>query len=617
MFLEKKLDSLKKIKLIIWDLDDTFWKGTLSEGEVELIDSNLRLIRILSQRGIINSICSKNDENMVLEKLKNCGMDEYFVFPSINWDNKGNRVKSIIADMSLREENVLFIDDNIFNLKEVEFANPRIMTASPEILPYIEEHIMQLGKDDKELSRLKQYKVLESKHKEMTKFASNVDFLRESNIKISIQKDCMHEKKRICELIMRTNQLNFTKNRISEDELVRILEDPNYESGCVRVSDKYGEYGIVGFYCLDRTKHKLEHFLFSCRTMGMGIEQYVYAMLNFPELDIVEPVSGRVSKLEGQCQYIELVDYDEEQNVGEMKGLSKVLLKGPCDLEVLASYLQKNEALDCEFNFVDSNGQQIDYFNHTVTILNTINLPQEEKERLAKKYSFLSLEAYETRLFSGEYDIIGLSILMDATLAVYRHKEKDYYISYGLYSKPITDSSNWDAYMAKEIMTARCDFSREQLKEFSQEFELVDYTPQMFCTNLKMIINRILEKKKDTKIILLLLPELPFTLNMKSNSNMIGKEKIHQSMNKAIKKEFPSNKNIKLLDVNHMITRQDDYFDNINHYSKLVYYKMAEEFTGLIGEYDEIKIEAGAKRQAVYDNIIRMLVKLKFRILRK
>ena len=26
-----------KLKLIIWDMDDTFWNGTLSEGDIELM----------------------------------------------------------------------------------------------------------------------------------------------------------------------------------------------------------------------------------------------------------------------------------------------------------------------------------------------------------------------------------------------------------------------------------------------------------------------------------------------------------------------------------------------------------------------------------------------------
>ena len=43
---------------------------------------------------------------------------EQIVFPSINFSNKGQRVKTILQDLQLRPENVLFVDDSPFN----EFA---------------------------------------------------------------------------------------------------------------------------------------------------------------------------------------------------------------------------------------------------------------------------------------------------------------------------------------------------------------------------------------------------------------------------------------------------------------------------------------------------------------
>lgn len=75
-----------KIKLVIWDLDETFWQGTFSEGNVEIPQEIRQLIVQLTDTGIINSICSKNDAAPVMEYLKKQGLDEYFVFPSINWN---------------------------------------------------------------------------------------------------------------------------------------------------------------------------------------------------------------------------------------------------------------------------------------------------------------------------------------------------------------------------------------------------------------------------------------------------------------------------------------------------------------------------------------------------
>ena len=40
--------DITKTKLIIWDLDDTFWKGTLSEGGVEFLPEMINFIEELT-----------------------------------------------------------------------------------------------------------------------------------------------------------------------------------------------------------------------------------------------------------------------------------------------------------------------------------------------------------------------------------------------------------------------------------------------------------------------------------------------------------------------------------------------------------------------------------------
>ena len=57
-----------------------------------------------------------------------------------------------------------------------------------------------------------------------------------------------------------------------------LINDCSYNCGYVKVSDDFGDYGIVGFYAIK--DNRCEHFLFSCRTLGMGIEQYTFNYLN-------------------------------------------------------------------------------------------------------------------------------------------------------------------------------------------------------------------------------------------------------------------------------------------------------------------------------------------------
>ena len=181
--------DISKIKLIIWDLDETFWKGTISEQKVAPQKQVCDLILMSSEKGIVNSICSKNDEKPCREKLEEWGVWDYFVFASINWQPKGQRIKNIISDMNLRAANVLFIDDNRLNLEEARYYCPEIMTASPDITDELFKSVAAMKGGDGNSERLNRYKVLEKKHRERNSMSSNEEFLRKSNIKLQINND--------------------------------------------------------------------------------------------------------------------------------------------------------------------------------------------------------------------------------------------------------------------------------------------------------------------------------------------------------------------------------------------------------------------------------------------
>ncbi len=596
--------DIQKIKLIIWDLDETFWEGTLSaiDSSVRKIEKNINLVKTLAHRGIISSICSKNNRESAEEKLREFQVLDYFVFRSINWNPKGERIKSIISEMALRPCNVLFIDDNPSNLGEAEFLMPDLMVGDPTVIPIILAMTDQIGKDDSGLSRLNQYKVLEKKFQDAQSYSSNLDFLRSSGIKIFIGNDVSEHLNRIHELIIRSNQLNFTKKRITIEALADLVKDKTVNFGYVKVKDNYGEYGIVGFYAV--RNNCLEHFVFSCRTMGMGIEQYVYAMLNYPELEIVPPVSGSVSNTLGKPEYIEQVDDISDTQV-EKKDVT-ILIKGPCDLQVMASYIEAlSNDVQTEFNFIDSMGNQADFYNHTVNIINTINVSRQKLFKLSEQFSFISSEAYETGLFQNSYDYICISPLMDATLSVYKRKSDGLLVPFGLYNKPITDPNNWDDYMSKKVMTARNMFTINDLIRFAEEFEVIDYTPEMIANNLEFIINTVVNKNKNTIVVIVLLPELAYN----GDSNFEGKEILHKRINDLINERFANNQSVRLLDVNQFIKRQSDYFDNINHYSKLVYYKMAKQLISYMTKDGEIVLSTKPKLIAIFENFKRMIYK--------
>ena len=332
-----------KVKLVVWDLDETFWRGTLTEGGITPVAANVEMVKELSRRGIISSICSKNDYDQVKRALTELGIWEFFVFPHVQFSPKGQAVVAMLEGAGLRAENVLFVDDNPSNLEEVKFFNRGIMTAHPsEVLETLLEHPHCAGKPDPELTRLKQYQFLQRKIEQRSASTlSNEDFLRASGIRISIDYDFESNFDRVVELINRTNQLNYTKQRLEtaqDIERFRVLLNGTFHlyAGCVRASDNYGDYGLIGFFLLRQSarEKKLLHFVFSCRTMNMGIEQYIYEMLGKPTISIVEPVSyGLASHSE-----IDWINSDRDAAAAIGAGAGKLVLLGGCDLLQLASY---------------------------------------------------------------------------------------------------------------------------------------------------------------------------------------------------------------------------------------------------------------------------------------
>lgn len=564
---------MEKIKLVIWDLDETFWKGTLSEGEVEISNQNVEIVKELTRRGIINSVSSKNDFDRAKNQLQRVGIWEYFVFPSIDWAPKGQNIKRIIENCQLRAPNVLFIDDNIGNRKEAQYYNDGINVANESIIPQLLGMVELKGKDDSGLSRLKQYKILENKAEAKATYNDNATFLRDSNIKVKFYTNCKEKKDRIFELINRTNQLNYTKNRLTEEELELILDNPLVENVCLRVVDRFGDYGICGYYAYERNSHKLLHFLFSCRILNLGIPAWVFQYkLNKPEIIIKEPVAEKLD-LNG-IDWIHEIDKLNEviTEVNRQKKI-RILLLGGCDLEQMCHYLDKDKyEIIKEFNYPNNRGIPV-HKEHTVYLKEMESLSDEEKNEMFR-LPFGDNRMLNTILFTGEYDILVYSVLMNYTHEIYENKEFGFRVAYG-------------GYMNQNMLCDYLKLNSEEKCSFISNYNFIGLqNKEDFITDLKWIINKI-----GKPVIIINGAE---TEDVCRNELYAGKR--HKEMNKAldefIRESQNSQFNIKLLDVRKYVKEVTDHKDTIRHYQRIVYLNMAKELTCILsgGKQNKLKL---------------------------
>lgn len=596
--------NIGTIKLIIWDLDETFWSGTLSEGGARIPEEHFRLIKDLTDCGIINSICSKNEFDPTKKALQDAGVWDLFVFPSINWDSKGPQIKDKLDKMALRPVNVLFLDDNLSNLGEAKHYLPEIQTGGPEVIPDLIRQVASLEKKDLKHKRLAQYKVLETKDEASKSFASSEDFLYDSHIQVEVHEDCLNQIGRIHELLLRSNQLNYTKNRISIEELESILSNPEYKCGYVTVKDRFGDYGIVGFYA--KKDNRLEHFLFSCRTMGQKIEQWVYAQLGFPELEVVGVVRTQLNKTEcpGWINQPEAEVAEETRPVDEALPC-RILMKGPCDLSHSLVYIKGSDQIDTEFTYVsNAEGQIIDAHNHSVHIEGLHTYSDQEKEEIVRDCLFVDPAMLLGSFFTKRYDLIILSTLIESTYQIYRKKGTDLRVVFG--GLDLTDSEQWDRYIDGRTYTGGNKFTKEYLQSFSEKYECLGLTtPEMYVSFLQNCLNWLPE-------------ETSLCLILGATQLFDGQEDVkerHLLLNTAVKAFAENHPRIKFVEIDDCISDPSDFAGEINHFSSKVYFEIAQRIIKVIQSVTGTKLESYSSKMVVVDNLTLKVRKMLKRLL--
>lgn len=575
---------MEKIKLIIWDLDETFWKGTLSEEGIEPIKENIELVKTLTSRGIINSIVSKNDFNQAKQALEELGIWEHFIFPRIEWSPKGLMIKNVIENCQLRDVNVLFLDDNHLNLEEAKFYNPNLNIEFPNFIDEILESPQFEGKKDESHSRLNQYKILEKKNVHKNKFNNNIDFLKSSNIQIEFINDLINQDDRVHELIERTNQLNYTKIRLSKTEVSALLKNEEYESTLIKVKDNFGDYGVVGFYSVEKKTDNLVHFVFSCRILNLGITQYVYAKLGFPSLNIVPEVAETLNN--SFPDYITENLFSKNDDIIENVSDTRIFFKGGCDLSQMLYYIPKDKYnIEEETNYVAKNNFTI-HQDHSQVLVDSMNLDEKSRKLIEddKSIPFTDSNYYKTKVFNYDYDCLVYSVLMDYTNEIYECEKLNAKLPYGGYTSVWTKTSDAEKIISTYKTKAPNVVTDEVLSYFRENFSHKgQISPEGFIENLNFIRNK---TPSNIPIIFINGAEVNRT-----NTTEIGDFKRHKLMNEALDKFISISENTHLLDVRNIVNSKEQLMDNIRHYDRVSYQRISFELINVLNKVLGIQIE--------------------------
>jgi FkbH-like protein len=268
----------KKMKCLVWDLDNTIWNNTLVESDpanINLKDQIPDILKQLDQRGILLSIASKNNSEAASELLRKFGIEHYFLHPQIAWEQKSGSIEAIQKKLNIGMDTIAFIDDSNFERAEVGqvIADVQCIDAVNYLnLLYYPGFAGSASEDAK--NRRYYYQAEEQRNVELkTRYHDDyLTFLKDCDIKLTITKPEEENLTRISDLIQRTNQLNFSANQYSREQVKDILYNEQLDKYVLIASDRFGDYGIIGFAVVDKNSITVTDMLFSCRIQMKRIE---------------------------------------------------------------------------------------------------------------------------------------------------------------------------------------------------------------------------------------------------------------------------------------------------------------------------------------------------------
>lgn len=270
------------VKLLVWDLDDTLWEGTLLEGDdVRLRPGVTEVLAELDRRGILHSIASRNDPEAARAALERLGVADYFLYPQIHWGAKSESIRAIAEAVNLGIDALAFVDDQEFECAEVCHVHPGVLAFRASEIPTLldrPELTPRFITDESRLRRQMYRAEMERKEIELRHDGPQEEFLASLGMRFTIAPAARVDLQRAEELTVRTNQLNATGRTYSYDELDRFRRSPDHLLLVASLEDRFGTYGKIGLALIEQAAATeagpdtwtLKLLLMSCRVMSRG-----------------------------------------------------------------------------------------------------------------------------------------------------------------------------------------------------------------------------------------------------------------------------------------------------------------------------------------------------------
>jgi FkbH-like protein len=291
-------------RVLVLDLDNTMWGGIVGDDGIEglalgngsaLGEAHSALQRMalsLKERGIILCVSSKNDEAIALDAFRNHPemilKEEDIVAFRVNWEDKAANIKAIADAIDLGLDSFVFLDDNPAERKRVRDALPSV--AVPELpedpsnwlsvfqaAGYFEQS--SFSKEDQ--LRAGFYKANALRGAQLERIGDHDEYLRSLGMTLSIAPFDSTGRKRIAQLISKSNQFNLTTRRYSETEIAAMQSNSDVFTVQARLEDIFGDNGMISaVICRQAGQYwKVDTWIMSCRVLGRRVEETILQYL--------------------------------------------------------------------------------------------------------------------------------------------------------------------------------------------------------------------------------------------------------------------------------------------------------------------------------------------------
>ena len=292
----------KNKKALALDLDNTLWGGIIGDDGAEgIVMGNetpagmayaefQTYLKQLGDLGILLNVCSKNEESIAktgFERPETVLKAEDFLCFKANWEPKHLNLAAMAREINILPESFVFVDDNPAEREIVRRELPMVtvleLTAPEAYIAAIDRagyfEVTTLSEDDRK--RAEMYKQNAQRANLEQSFGNYEDYLKSLDMKCEIGAFDPPHAERITQLVNKTNQFNLTTHRYTAAEIEALIGDRRHITLYGRLTDKFGDNGLVTAMIgtVTDTVLDMDLWIMSCRTFKRRLEHAMFDQL--------------------------------------------------------------------------------------------------------------------------------------------------------------------------------------------------------------------------------------------------------------------------------------------------------------------------------------------------